>query len=59
MEGVNATIRLRVKGEVEVWALDNTGARKAQIPLVMDGDYAVIRVSREYQTIWYEIVVRK
>ena len=59
VEGINATIRLRVKGEVEVWALDNTGARKAQIPLVMDGDYAVIRVSREYRTIWYEVVVRK
>lgn len=59
VEGVNATVKLRIKGDVEVWALDNTGVPKARVPVKIDGEYIVFNVSHEYQTIWYEISVKK
>lgn len=53
-EGMRA--RIRVKGEVEVWALDNTGKRKERIPATVEGGWTVFEIDPRYQTIWYEIV---
>ncbi len=58
-EGVPATIRIRSKGEIEVWALDNKGSRKQPIPVQSDGKYKIFTIGPEYATIWYEITVKE
>ncbi|MEM4547959.1 MAG: carbohydrate binding domain-containing protein [Thermofilaceae archaeon] len=52
-EGVRA--RIRVKGEVEVWALDNTGRRREKLPTTVEGGWTVFEIGPGYRTIWYEI----
>ena len=59
VEGLRVKIALKVRGEVEVWALDNTGARKTRVPVRYEGDSAVFEVGPEYQTLWYEITVKR
>ena len=56
IEGLEVTVRLRVSGEVEVWALDNIGNRKFKVPVTSNGEFKVFRVSPEHETIWYEVV---
>ena len=50
VEGVPVTIKLKT-GSCKVWALDEKGKRKAEVP-VKDG---VFELGPEWKTIWYEI----
>ncbi len=52
-EGVRATVR--IKGAVEVWALDNVGRRAARVPTRTEGEWTVFEIGPEYKTIWYEV----
>lgn len=58
-EGVPASVRLKgLGGAVQCFALDTDGFRKSIVPVDnVDGD-AVLKTGPEYQTFWYEIVVR-
>jgi len=56
IEGLEATVKLRVSREVKVWALDNIGNRKLKVPVTSNGEFKVFRVSQEHETIWYEVV---
>ena len=58
-EGLRVKVALKVGGSVEVWALDNTGARKTRVPVHYEGDSAVFEVGPEYQTLWYEVLVSR
>ena len=58
-EGVPAKIRLKgLAGKVQFFALDSDGFRKTMIPVSAEGDDAVLETGPDYQTFWYEIVVR-
>lgn len=56
VEGLNVTVRVKTPKNVEVWALDNVGNRKARVPVSTDGEYKVFKVTSKFETIWYEIV---
>ncbi|MEM3087579.1 MAG: carbohydrate binding domain-containing protein [Candidatus Bathyarchaeia archaeon] len=56
VEGVPATIKLKVSNEIEVWALNNKGERTEQVPVTTQGEYKTFSVNFQYKTIWYEIV---
>ena len=43
---------------VVVYALDNAGARSAQLDVAGSAAGAVVTIGPEYKTIWYEIVVK-
>jgi len=58
VEGVPATLKLRARGSVEVWALDNTGKRTVRVPVSVENGYAVFTIGPRYKTIWYEVVVK-
>jgi hypothetical protein len=51
-EGIAAQVRM--KGAAEVWALDTSGKRMAQLK-VEDGKFGI---GPEFKTLWYEVVVR-
>lgn len=58
-EGVPAQLRLKgLAGRVFCFALDVDGLRKAQVPVTADGADAILETGPDYQTFWYEIVVR-
>lgn len=58
-EGVDAQVLLKgLAGRVMCFALDTDGFRKTQVPLTVSGEDVSIQLSHEYQTFWYEIVVR-
>lgn len=56
VEGVRVRVRVRSSTGLEVWALDNTGARRVRVPVKADGEWWEFEVSPEYRTIWYLIV---
>ncbi len=56
VEGIPATIKLKISGEIEVWALNNKGERIKQVPVTTQGEYKMFSVNSEYKTIWYEII---
>ncbi|MEM3138440.1 MAG: hypothetical protein QW760_07975, partial [Thermofilaceae archaeon] len=56
IEGLNATLKIKTSKNIEVWALDNNGNRRAKVPVSTDGEYKVFRVVSDFETIWYEIV---
>ena len=58
-EGIFAKIMIRSQKDIEVWALDNTGARMRQIPVRSENGYKVFEISSEYETIWYEIATKE
>ena len=58
-EGVPARIVLKgLAGKVQFFALDVDGFRKTMIPVTSDGADAILEIGPDYQTFWYEIVVR-
>lgn len=56
IEGLNVTVKVKTLRNVEVWALDSVGNRKARVPVSVDGEYKVFKVVSSLETIWYEIV---
>ena len=44
-------------GNLRVWALDESGNRRQEIPITADGSNAILETKSEYKTIWYEIEV--
>jgi hypothetical protein len=58
VEGIPAGITLPVPaGRVQVWALDERGQRKAQMPVDADvTGRAVITIGPAWQTLWYEVI---
>jgi len=58
-EGVIVTVKIKTDREIDVWALDNRGRRRQQVPVQDGGDYKTFTVGLEYATIWYEIVAEK
>jgi len=42
-------------GAAKCWALDETGARKGEVPVVAHDGKAEISVGPEYKTVWYEV----
>ncbi|MCS7308886.1 MAG: carbohydrate binding domain-containing protein [Armatimonadetes bacterium] len=58
VEGVPARITLPIDANmVEAYALDERGDRKARLPVSRDArGNAVIQLSAQYQTLWYEVV---
>lgn len=58
-EGVPAQLRLKgLAGRVQFFALDVDGFRKTMIPVTADGGDALLQTGPDYQTFWYEIVVK-
>ena len=57
-EGVDAYFVLPYRpNRVRVFALDSTGARKAEIPVVEAFGRSRFEISAAYQTLWYEIEI--
>ncbi len=59
-EGIPATVTLPSAAEATTcWALDESGARKAEVPVTKGADgKAVVEIGDKYQTVWYEISVK-
>jgi len=58
VEGISAMIKLKVRGSVEVWALDNTGSRAEKVPVKIENGHAVFKIDPRWKTIWYEVVIK-
>lgn len=58
VEPLSLTVRLKSVGNVEVWALDNTGRRVARVPVRVESDTKVFSVDPSLGTIWYEIIAQ-
>lgn len=60
VEGIPARITLPMSASlVQVWALDERGARKTRLPVTSDSSgRAVIDIGAQYQTLWYEVLVQ-
>ena len=57
-EGVPLTLTLPV-GSAKCWALDETGARKAPVPVAVRDGKATVSVDSRYRTVWYELELGK
>ncbi|MBN2580603.1 MAG: beta-galactosidase [Pirellulales bacterium] len=58
-EGVPAEIRLPVAAEkVKFYPLDESGNRRASIPISARGGKAVLRLDPKHHTVWYEVEIR-
>ena len=58
-EGVPAKVTLPIASQrVKVYALDETGKRKGNVP-VGPGAQAIVEIGPQYQTLWYEIEVQQ
>ncbi|MGN0846497.1 MAG: hypothetical protein ACI4RA_03840 [Kiritimatiellia bacterium] len=58
-EGVNATITLpSAPAKTKCWALDEAGARRAEVPVVDANGQASVVIGPSYRTVWYEIEVK-
>jgi hypothetical protein len=53
VEGVPAKIVFMGKGNYRAWALDETGQRRAEVP--MKG--GMLEIGPEHHTLWYEVGV--
>ena len=59
VEGIQASIVLPVAvTDVRVWALDETGNPKDQVPVIDLGGKSLIKIDSRYKTIWYKIEIR-
>lgn len=58
IEAVPATVRIATSADVVVTALDATGARKADVPVVRNGDRIEFVTGPAYDTGWYLIETR-
>ncbi|HDQ26270.1 MAG TPA: hypothetical protein ENN43_05930 [bacterium] len=55
VEGIPAVITLpSAAPDTTVWALDETGARKTQVPVNDSGGYASFTIGPSYEALWYE-----
>jgi Beta-galactosidase len=59
IEAVPATVRLTTSADLMVTALDATGARKADVPVVRKGGQVEFVTGPAYDTGWYLIEARK
>jgi hypothetical protein len=59
-EGISARITLPLAaGQVEAWALDERGQRKAQLAVESDArGHAVVAIGPQWRTLWYELVAK-
>ena len=58
-EGIRATITLpSPAAKTRCWALDESGARKAAVPVRDAGGRAEVALDPAYRTVWYELDVR-
>jgi hypothetical protein len=59
IEGIPATVTLPVAAtRVAVWALDERGQRREQVPVTDVGGKATFEIGAKYKTLWYEAVVK-
>ncbi len=59
-EGVDGAFVLPYRpNRVRVYALDSTGARKAEIPVLEASGRSRFEISAAYQTLWYEIEIEQ
>jgi hypothetical protein len=60
VEGVPARVTLPVTADkAEAWSLDERGQRKQKLPLAAGpGGKAVLAIGPQWQTLWYEVVLR-
>ena len=59
-EGVPFSIQLKNLSaqKVQLFALDESGNRKTELPVQTDNENAVISPDGSDQTIWYELIVK-
>jgi hypothetical protein len=58
VEAVSAKVRLDAShSEARVWALDETGRRTREVPVVGKGNAREFVLGGEYRTLWYEVQV--
>lgn len=57
VEGIDATITLPVAG-MKVWALDEKGQRKEEVPVMNDSSGSRFLIGPRYQTLWYEALAK-
>lgn len=55
IESVPATVRITTQLSLAVWALDPSGARRTQVPVVRDGPVVQFSVGPDFNTGWYLI----
>ena len=57
-EGIDATLTLSVNSKnLRFYALDESGNRKATIPVQSQSDKTLLKIGPQYKTIWYEIEI--
>lgn len=57
-EGIDAEIFLNnLSGRVKCYALDPEGNRKTELEISENGSDAILKISPDYQTLWYELIV--
>jgi len=55
-EGINAEISIKTFKSFKVWALNEEGERKTNVPVkVTESGKTSFKISPEYKTLWYEI----
>jgi len=60
VEGLTAEVFIPVPpSQVQVFALDATGARKTVLPVWGEGERARFEISPVYQTLWYEVEIAR
>jgi hypothetical protein len=56
MEGIIATVRLvTTQKEARVWALDETGQQRTEVPAMWKNGVLEWTISPQYKTVWYQI----
>ena len=59
VEGIPCTLTLPVApARLAVWALDERGQRREQVPVTDTGGKASFEIGSRYRTLWYEAVIR-
>jgi hypothetical protein len=59
VEGIHAALTLPVPTErVRVWALDERGQRRDEIPVTAAGTRARLEIGPKWRTLWYEVEVK-
>ncbi|MEI7475438.1 MAG: hypothetical protein WCK67_11745 [bacterium] len=55
IEGIDSEIRFSGDKEIHVWALDEKGNRKEEVPITKLADSSIINIAPIYKTLWYEL----
>ncbi|MBX3737973.1 MAG: hypothetical protein KF715_14855 [Candidatus Didemnitutus sp.] len=56
VEGIPAEISVMTSLEVAVWALDERGQRRAEVPVRREASRITFSIGPECRTLWYEVV---